>query len=99
VIVRGFFVGGCSTVDRDLKIKRAAGDCTPGWGSFTIQSRILLNRTLLLAAILLTRNRLQVNLDTAVLRTAIDVAVAGNRVIRAGATGDRLAPLTPCDVR
>jgi len=51
--------------------------------------RILLHRTrlLLLTTILLTRNRLQVDFNPAVLRPAIDVTVAGDRIIRAGTTG------------
>ena len=52
--------------------------------------RILLHRTrllLLLTTILLTRNRFQVDFNPTVLRPAIDVTVAGNRVIRTGATG------------
>ena len=48
------------------------------------RSRVLLNRTLLLGTVLLARNRLEVDLYTAVLRTTIDIAVAGNRAIRAG---------------
>jgi len=52
--------------------------------------RILLHRTrllLLLTTILLTRDRLQVDFNPAVLRPAIDVTVAGDRIIRAGTTG------------
>lgn len=60
--------------------------CINTWGSVRC-SWVLLHLTLLLAAILLARNRLEVDLDTAVLRPTVDVAVAGNRVVRACATG------------
>ena len=94
MIVRGLFVSGPLVLVPDKTHSRASS-LLQGFAVL----RVLLNGALLLGAILLTRNRLQVDLDPTVLRPAIGVTVAGNGAIRTGATGLRLAPLTPWDVR